>query len=82
MIFKRVLAFSLLPPLLSSVFLSPFWAADPKGTMSHRTEGEFPSVRPNERPNERPNVRPVLIPSHEFDCSIIMPVCTSRLCGN
>ena len=36
-----------------------FWAADPKGTMSYRTEGEFPSVRPNERPNERPNIHPI-----------------------
>ena len=42
-----------------------FWAADPKGTMSYRTEGWIfrPSERANERTsertNERTNVRPV-----------------------
>ena len=44
-------------PLNSS---SSFWAADPKGTMSYRTEGGFsvrPSVRPNERTSERTSVR-------------------------
>ena len=36
-----------------------FWAADPKGMMSCRTEGKFLSVRPNERLSERANVRPI-----------------------
>ncbi len=27
------------------IWLFPFWAADPKGMMSYKTEGEFPSVR-------------------------------------
>ena len=31
------------------VTLAPFWAADPKGTMSYRIEGEFPSVQTNVR---------------------------------
>ena len=34
---------------------APFWAADPKGTMSYRTEGGI-SVRLNVRANERTNV--------------------------
>ena len=33
----------------------PFWAADPKGTISYRTEGGI-SVHPSERASERPNV--------------------------
>ena len=32
-----------------------FWAADPKGTMSYRTEGGI-SVRPSERASKRPNI--------------------------
>ena len=36
--------------------ISFFWAADPKGTMSYRTEGEI-SVRPDKRTSERASVR-------------------------
>ena len=38
-----------------------FWAADPKGTMSYRTEGEFPSVRTNKRTNVQTNERPSVL---------------------
>ena len=39
--------------IVEAFFLSFFWAADPKGTISYRTEGEFTSVRASERTNER-----------------------------
>ena len=38
-------------------FIFSFWPADPKGTMSYRTEGGI-SVRPSERTNERASERP------------------------
>ena len=44
---------------------SPFWAADPKGTMSYRTEGGI-SVRPSVRPSERTNV-------HTNQMSVLSP---------
>ena len=43
-----------------------FWAADPKGTMSYRTQGGIsvrPSVRPSVPPSLRPSVPPSLRPS-------------------
>ena len=40
-------------------FLFFFWAADPKGTMSYTTMGEYPSIRPNEHASKCANARPV-----------------------
>ena len=43
---------------------APFWAADPKGTISYRTKGGIsvhPSERTSERPSERPSGRPLRV---------------------
>ena len=52
---------SLLPAYISSLSLplTAFWAADPKGTMSYRTEGCI--FRPSERASERPSGRPLRV---------------------
>ena len=53
--------------ILSSAYRPSFWAADPKGTMSYNTEGEFPSVRASFRcsfPSLRAFTFPLLV--HPF----------------
>ena len=46
-----------------------FWAADPKGTMSYRTRGNFcPSVRPSKRTNVHTNERPYVRPGPKGSC--------------
>ena len=51
--------FSRLHPSFPSLLLPHFSAAEPKGTMSYRTWGEFPSIRINKQTNKR-----ISIPSH------------------
>ena len=61
---SKLLAITVWPPLSPPLLflfcptLPPLWAADPKGTMSLRTKGNFPSIRTNKQTSERVNERP------------------------